>query len=246
MPWMTVGALAKATGVTVRALHHYDEIGLLTPAHRSVAGYRMYGPAEVLRLSQIVCLRQLGLPLEEIQRSLDGPQASLSETLATHIEQLQAQIQEQQQLLTRLQAIAQQVDATGELSVQAMTQLMETIKMMEKYYSSEQREQLAARFASIPKERIEEVQQAWEALFAAFAQAEAQGTDPASEEVQALVAQSNALIREFTGGDPGIARSLQQMYQSEGPNKILQPHGYNVDPDVFAYMQRAREASPKA
>ena len=59
---MTVGALARATGVTVRALHHYDRLGLLRPG-RDPGGRRRYGPAEVRRLHQIIVLRSFGLPL---------------------------------------------------------------------------------------------------------------------------------------------------------------------------------------
>jgi MerR family transcriptional regulator, thiopeptide resistance regulator len=70
-PAMTVGALARATGVTVRALHHYDRLGLLRPG-RDPGGRRRYGPAEVRRLHQIIVLRSFGLPLGEIAQVLDG------------------------------------------------------------------------------------------------------------------------------------------------------------------------------
>ena len=68
----TVGELAKLTGVTVRALHHYDEIGLVKPSEeRSAAGYRLYTDADVHRLQQVLLFRELGLPLEEIASAID-------------------------------------------------------------------------------------------------------------------------------------------------------------------------------
>lgn len=67
----TVGELARLTGVTVRALHHYDEIGLVRPSQRTAAGYRLYGDADVLRLHQVLLFRELGLPLEEIAAAID-------------------------------------------------------------------------------------------------------------------------------------------------------------------------------
>lgn len=67
---MTVGETASATGVTVRTLHHYDRIGLVTPAARSSAGYRLYSPADVDRLQQVVAYRRLGLGLEDIAAAL--------------------------------------------------------------------------------------------------------------------------------------------------------------------------------
>ena len=60
----TVGELAKLTGVTVRALHHYDELGLVRPSARSDAGYRLYDDADVMRLQQVLVYRELGLPLD--------------------------------------------------------------------------------------------------------------------------------------------------------------------------------------
>jgi MerR HTH family regulatory protein len=66
-----VGELAGRTGLSVRALHHYEEIGLLVPSGRTRAGHRLYAEAEVLRLQQIVSLRALGFSLAEIRGCLD-------------------------------------------------------------------------------------------------------------------------------------------------------------------------------
>jgi MerR family transcriptional regulator, thiopeptide resistance regulator len=63
---LTVGEVARRFGVTVRTLHHYDDIGLLRPSRRSEAGYRIYTAADLTRLSQITVYRRLGLPLDEI------------------------------------------------------------------------------------------------------------------------------------------------------------------------------------
>ena len=63
---MTVGEVAALTGVTVRTLHHYDAIGLVSPAARSAAGYRLYTPDDVARLQEVVAYRRLGFGLEDI------------------------------------------------------------------------------------------------------------------------------------------------------------------------------------
>src|SRR3990167_6381584 len=69
---LKVGDLARRTGLTVRTLHHYDEIGLLKPSGRSESGYRLYSRADVARLHGIQALRHLGLPLADIAAMLDG------------------------------------------------------------------------------------------------------------------------------------------------------------------------------
>jgi DNA-binding transcriptional MerR regulator len=61
---------AKLSGVTVRALHHYDRLGLLRPKQRSSAGYRLYSDGDFARLEQIVVLKFLGMPLKQIKSLL--------------------------------------------------------------------------------------------------------------------------------------------------------------------------------
>ena len=75
-PVWKIGELARRTGLTVRTLHHYDEIGLLSPAERSDGGHRVYDEADVQRLYRIVSLRSLGFPLDAIARALDSQSAS--------------------------------------------------------------------------------------------------------------------------------------------------------------------------
>jgi MerR family transcriptional regulator, thiopeptide resistance regulator len=68
-----VADVARMSGVSIRALHHYDAIGLLVPSGRTEAGYRLYTDTDLLRLQQILIGRELGFSLEEIGRSLDDP-----------------------------------------------------------------------------------------------------------------------------------------------------------------------------
>jgi DNA-binding transcriptional MerR regulator len=72
---MNVGEVAALAGVTVRALHHYDRIGLLSPSGRTPSGYRQYAPADLDRLHQVLLYRELGFPLEEVATLLDDPSA---------------------------------------------------------------------------------------------------------------------------------------------------------------------------
>ena len=78
---MNVGEVAALAGVTVRTLHHYDRIGLLSPSGRTAAGYRQYSPADLDRLHQVLLYRELGFPLEEVATLLDDPSADPAEHL---------------------------------------------------------------------------------------------------------------------------------------------------------------------
>jgi DNA-binding transcriptional MerR regulator len=86
---MTVGELSRISGVTVRTLHHYDEIGLVVPSQRTSANYRLYSDDDVLRLQQVLVFRELGMPLDEIAGVLDdATNANRAELLRRHREAL--------------------------------------------------------------------------------------------------------------------------------------------------------------
>jgi MerR family transcriptional regulator, thiopeptide resistance regulator len=76
----TVGRVADLSGVTVRTLHHYDEVGLLSPGGRSAAGYRVYEDRDLERLQRILFYRELGFTLDEISTIVDDPHTDVSGT----------------------------------------------------------------------------------------------------------------------------------------------------------------------
>ncbi|HEY9262231.1 MerR family transcriptional regulator [Chitinophaga sp.] len=88
MKQYTVTKLAKLAGVSVRTLHHYDQIGLLKPSVRTSAGYRLYGEAELYRLQQVLFYRELDLELKEIGDLLDDPDFNLEQALREHRQML--------------------------------------------------------------------------------------------------------------------------------------------------------------
>ncbi len=106
-----VGDLASAAGLTVRALHHYEEIGLLSPSARTPAGHRLYGPGSVDRLYRITRLRRLGLSLEQIGSALDDPNWSLVGALRHHASAVDTQIAGLTALRTGVTAVLADVDA---------------------------------------------------------------------------------------------------------------------------------------
>ena len=69
---LTVSEVSRLSGASVRALHHYDEIGLLVPSARTAAGYRLYGDADLARLQEILLFRELEIPLDDIATLLSG------------------------------------------------------------------------------------------------------------------------------------------------------------------------------
>jgi DNA-binding transcriptional MerR regulator len=229
---MRVGALAKRTGVSVRTLHYYDEIGLLVPSQRSEAAYRLYTAADVVRLQQIMSLRQLGFSLEEIRGCLCRRDLSPLRVVEQQIAQLHEQIALHHQLRNRLEAIAKGLRRAEEPSIEELLRTMEVMNRMEKYYTPEQQEWLKERRQTVGEERIREVEAEWPELIAAVGREMDAGTDPADPKIQALAQRWKGLVQEFTGDNPGIEKSLRTMYQNEAPQNIHP----SMDPRMSEYM----------
>lgn len=215
-PALKVGDLVKQTGVSVRTLHYYDEIGLLSPSDRTEAGYRVYGEEDIIRLQQIISLRQIGFSLEQIRDCLEQEQFSPHYVVQLHLSQLQEQMALQQQLYTKLEAISAHLQAAKSISIQEFIQIIEVTTMLGKYYTPEQQDYLKTRAGQIGQERIRQVEAQWQDLIEQARTAMENGTDPADESVQVLARRWRSLIEEFTGGDPSIQQSLNTMYQQEG------------------------------
>jgi DNA-binding transcriptional MerR regulator len=234
-PWK-VGELAKRTGVSVRTLHYYDEIGLLTPSHHTGSGYRLYTESDVLRLQQIKSLRSLGFSLDEIRECLKSPKFSPQRVVELHLALVREQIELQERLRDRLEGIAESLRSAETVSVEDFLQTIEVITMLDKYYTPEQRKELEERRQAIGDDRIRQVEGEWKELMEQVKAEMDKGTDPASETVQALARRWMGLVHEFTGGNPGIEKSLKTMYREEPT-----VHGMDTGPmkEMMGYIQKA-------
>jgi MerR family transcriptional regulator, thiopeptide resistance regulator len=235
----TVGALAKAAGLTVRTLHHWDAIGLLVPAERAGNGYRRYGREDVARLYRILALRRLGLSLDEIAAVLERDGPDLRDAVHAHLARVEEQIAAQAALRDRLVRI---LDAFGDPAGPSADELIETIEVMtmhEQYYTPEQLEQLAARREALGEEGMRKAQDDWAELITAVEAEREKGTDPADPRVQELAGRWQALVQAFTGGDPAITVSLKRMYDEQG---AAQASRGVMSPGLSDYVGRAMAA----
>jgi DNA-binding transcriptional MerR regulator len=211
----TVGALASSSGLTVRTLHHWDAIGLLSPASRGGNGYRRYGDAEVARLYRILALRRLGLSLEEIAAALEREGPGLEAAVRAHLARVEEQLAAQAALRDRLVRVLDALGGAGP-STDQLIDTIEVMTMQERYYTPEQLDQLAARRDALGEEGMRKAQQDWTDLIAEMDAERERGRDPADPRVQALCERWRAQIALFTGGDPGIAASLKRLYDEHG------------------------------
>lgn len=125
------GELARATGLTIRALHHYDELGLLVPSARTQAGHRLYDQEDVRRLYRIVALPRLSLPLEEVATVLGDETIGLADTVRRHLERVECDLERQERLKRRLAQILAALDRSAEPTVDEFIDVLEVMAMVE-------------------------------------------------------------------------------------------------------------------
>jgi DNA-binding transcriptional MerR regulator len=239
-----VGELAGRTGLTVRTLHHYDRIGLLSPSGRTDsnhgAGHRLYTAADVARLQQILSLKMLGFGLEQIREYLSRGDYDPRRVVRLHLERVRGQADELRRLAARLAALADALDKAEVVSADEFLATIEVMTMIEKYYTPEQLAQIEARKAVLGEERIKEANAEWPRLFAAVRAEMDAGTDPSDPKVQALARKWYGLLDEFTGGDPGLFNSIRNMYANE--DRISEMDVKAMRP-MFAYIRKAGAAA---
>jgi DNA-binding transcriptional MerR regulator len=242
MSAFTVSQIARRTGITVRTLHHYEAQGLLVPERRSDKGYRLYGRDQLIRLQHIVSLKALGLSLAEIRACLDADAPSLAEALVRQVDCLRAGIVRQQNLLSRIERIAQRAASGEAIDVETLLSSIEASTLMEKYFTPEQMQEIKRRGEDLGAERIHAVEQEWPSVIAGMQTAMQLGKDSTSVEVRALARRWRALVREFTAGNAGLQNSLNTMYR-ENPEQMRSRTG--IDPALMAYASKAMEQLPK-
>jgi DNA-binding transcriptional MerR regulator len=236
---LLVGELAKRTGLTVRTLHHYDEIGLLKPSLHSEGGYRLYTAADIARLQRVLSLRQLGFGLEEIRSCLDRPGFSPLEVIDLHVARLREQVAWQQKLCLQLEAIAGRLRAVEEVSAPEFLRIIEEMTMWEKYYTPQQVALIKERREQAGTALLNQKQEEWAELIALIRAEMDRGTDPASPKVQELAERWKQLLNESSLGDPAIQKSMKRHWEEEG-DKLVEQYGAKYDSrPIWGYIGKA-------
>jgi DNA-binding transcriptional MerR regulator len=206
---LKIGELAKRTGLTVRALHHYDAIGLLSPSARSDAGYRLYNQADIARLHRIQALRRFGLSLADIGAYLTRPDLPLAAVVGQQIAMLTTQIDQASALRDRLSRLQRQLAQGQEPDLADWLSTLEHMTMYDKYFSQDELKQLPLYTEGAALE------QEWKALVASVRALMESGVTPADPQAQALSREWMTMIRRDTAANPVLFAKLNTMHEQE-------------------------------
>jgi DNA-binding transcriptional MerR regulator len=247
---LSAAEAAKALGVSTRALRLYEQKGLVRPM-RSAAGWRAYGPEALSRLHQILALKRLGLSLAEVGALLQGRFAPLEAVLELQEQALVSRQAETARALELVRRARARLKAGQALSVDDLTTLTRETTMpepideqemkaifdplIEKHVDPETREVLGQREFDQAA-----IGRAWEQVIAQAKSAMAKG-DPATPEAIDIARRWQALVDQFTGGDPKIEAKSRAVWNDAFADPAAAPR-LPFGPELMDFIRRAAEA----
>jgi len=243
-----VGDVARLSHVSVRALHHYDAIGLLTPSARSPAGYRLYSGADLRRLQQILFYRELGFALEEIAEILADPAAGTDDHLRRQHRLLRERRARDAALLGAIEREMEARKMGMSLTPEEQFEIFGTDKLAEYAEEAEQRwgdteawKQSQRRTAAYTKEDWIAIKAEADASIAGFAEAIRAG-EPANGTVAMDLAEAHRqhITRWFYDCGYDMHRGLAELYVSD-PRYIAEYD--KIEPGFSGYVHDAMLAN---
>lgn len=237
---LDIGRVTRLTGVSSRALRHYDDIGLLTPAWTAADGRRHYGRAELLRLQHILVLRELGTSLQRIQDIVDSDDpAQVIALLRDHLDGL---TRERERYARLAATVARTIDSLEKGSPMTTDDIFDGFA--HERYEPEARERWG-------DDRVDRANASWQRLgdegkrrhmridreiVEALGAAVRVGFAADSAEVQEIVATHHAWLSEIWTPDAAAYRSLTQMYVDD---ERFRAHYDEVAPGAAALLRDA-------
>lgn len=216
---MTVGQVAALVGVSVRTLHHWDQIGLAHPTGRTFSDYRVYSADDVARIQRVLVYREAGFPLAEVGRLLDDPALDEAAHLRRQRELLVERIAHLQEMVSAVETMMEAVSMGSKLTPAEKAEIFGTdwnpeyeTEAEARWGDSEQWAQSQQRAAQLSKEDWQRVKEQGDALDSEMAQAVRDGVEPGSDEANVLVERHRESIGQFYDCSHSMQVCLGKMY----------------------------------
>lgn len=219
---LTVGAVASLAGVTIRALHHWDTIGLVRPSERSDAGYRLYTAADLARIHRVLIYRELGVPLNEIGALLDAPALDAMASLRQQRDQLRERVDRLRRMGTALDRMIEARESGMLLSAAEQVAIFGADwqpswleQARQQWGDTVQWAQYAERAAGRTVQQWQQIADSVDALHAELAAARRAGVAPGSERANALAEQHRASMGNYFDCTHSMHVCLGRRYATE-------------------------------
>lgn len=246
---LTVGQVAAHIGVTVRALHHWDEIALARPSSRSTAGYRLYTAADLERLRRIIIYRELGLDLEAIRAILDDPRTDVITTLRDAQTQLAERIERLRALSGELERMIDAHDHGVLMSAHEQAEALGSdwnvdwpAQARRRYGDTTQWRQYAERSAARSPADWSAIAERSNAFDRALSQAMDAGVAAGSPEADALVERHREVFSAYFPITPQMQVCLGRMYEAD---PAYAAHYNAIRPGLAGWLRSIIDASAR-
>ncbi|MFD8756499.1 MerR family transcriptional regulator [Kitasatospora sp. NPDC059577] len=249
-----VGPLAEASGLTVRTLHHWDRIGLLSPSRRSASGHRAYTEQDVVRLYQVLALRRLGLGLETIATCLDAGIDPVR-LVREHLAATEAALTDLRALRDRLAHVHTELCAERTPDTADLLRLVRAVgatgptgpaarEALHRHLDDDQVHALADHAAALGPAAHYLLDVEWPQLYRGAEALRAAGVEPTDPRVRRIADRLDELARLFSGGDATLSAAVRTAWRED-------PAAMSGEPDapadawapLRAFLDRARRAS---
>jgi DNA-binding transcriptional MerR regulator len=217
----TVKKLSDLSGVTVRTLHFYEEIGLLKPAYHGSNGYRYYEEKELLQLQQILFFKELGFSLKQIQKVLGRDDFDELSALYSHRKSLNQEWEKIGQLLKTIDKTIKHLRGKKKMKDKEIFDgfnigLVTKAKGGESYFAAE-----AVVLKSVKNLNVEQRGKAFQeniiktahAIFKDLVRCIENGLDPASDEVQRIIKKHHTFVEQIHSASQEVYKAMAQLYQ---------------------------------
>lgn len=215
----TVGEVAALAGVSVRTLHHYDELGLVVPSGRSDAGYRLYDHADLERLQEVLTLRALGLPLAGVAAVLDDPAHDRVQVLRDQAKRLR---DEQDRLAGLLTAVEEAIAAHDRGTPQQESTMFDghdheqyAREAEERWGDTDAYRQSRERVGALGPGAEEQIKAWWQEHFEQFAALRRDEVPLDDDRVRTAVADHRALLNRFYDCGAEMQKGIAEMYVAD-------------------------------
>ncbi len=220
---LTVSQLAKLAGVSVRTLHHYDEIDLVRPSARSEAGDRLDEHADLERLQQVLFFRELGFPLEEIGRIVRSPEFDVRSALLMQRELLREKAERIAQLRRAVEAALDAVEKGKAMTKEEMFEVFgdfdpsaHEAEAKERWGDTDAYKESARRTSKYGKREWQQIKSEAEQITRRLAEVMESGKPPASREaMDAVEAHRRHIDKWFYPCSKEMQRGLGEMYVAD-------------------------------
>jgi DNA-binding transcriptional MerR regulator len=206
---LKIGELAARSGLTVRALHHYDDIGLLKPSARADSGYRLYNRDDVERLHKIQVLRKFGMSLADIATFLASPDAQFADIVSQQIAALDQQIKQATTLREQLSQLQRQMPSDEAPALEDWLGALEHMRLYEQYFTPEELRRLPFWQQSARRNA------AWRTMVDELHTLMARGVSTDSKEASDLSQRWMETLEHDTATNPAFAHRMTLMMQQE-------------------------------